>query len=114
VPGSDDARRTYRVLYWKRGLYEFAFLRVDEVPSKFNYGVFELGKIVRSSVPQLETTLQGDVTVRHQCAADCYIRTQFKSEMEGVRFVDQKYEKEDGSPYRTTQRRLRMNFPNQN
>ncbi len=113
VPGSDDALRSYRVLYWKRGLYEFAFLRVDEIPSRLNYGVFELGKIVRFSAPVLETTLEGDVTVRHQSAPDCFIRTQFKSEVEGVRFVDQTYEREDGSPYRTSQSRLRMKLPKQ-
>lgn len=99
VPGAFDQIRTYSVRYWRRNRFEYAFLSVDEEATASNYGVFQLGKIVRTEKPVVTVERDGKVTVRHLCAPDCYIRTVFMSEEEGVRFVDQQYEAPDGTPY---------------
>jgi hypothetical protein len=99
VPGNDTQVRAYSLRYWNRNRSEYAFLSIDERPSGQNHGLFQLGKIVRYTAPTITVDRGGLVTVRHQCAVDAFIRTTFKSDPDGVRFVDQRYEKEDGTLY---------------
>lgn len=99
VPGYADLSRTYSLRYWKRGRHEYVFLVVNEEPSGLNYGVFQLGRIIRVSKPALSVDRKGKVEIRHQCGPDCYIRTVFKSKRDGVHFIDQRYELPNGAPY---------------
>lgn len=113
VPGFPDRLRTYSVRYWRRNRFEYAFLSVDEDPGRVNYGVYQLGKIVRTERPTILVERDGKVTVRHLCAPDSVIRTVFMSEEDGMRFVDQRYENLDGTPFPegATRRRLPLPMP---
>ena len=99
VPGYEDLVRTYSLRYWSRGGVEYLFLCVDEESTKLNYGIIELGPVVRVAKPVVEVDKNGNVIVVHQSSRDCYTRSVFKSTKSGVEFVDQKYLLENGAPY---------------
>jgi len=99
LPGYDDVERIYSVRYVAREETEVAFLRVDEAPSGTNYGVFELGPIIRLFRPTIEIGKGGRVTVTHQSRPYCYTRTAFLSARTSVYRVDQSYHLPDGRPY---------------
>jgi len=105
VPGYADLDRTYKLRYWVRKDYEHLFLCVDEKESRLNYGVFELGRLVRVTEPLLEVDRKGNVIVVHQNGKDSHTRSVFKSERNGVTFVDQTYHLPDGKPYPFLRRR---------
>jgi hypothetical protein len=99
VPGYEDVVRTYSLRYWSRGRVEYLFLCVDEEKTKTNYGVIELGPVIRVSKPVVEVNKDGNVVVVHQSSSDCYTRSVFKSTKSGVDFIDQTYHLADGKPY---------------
>jgi hypothetical protein len=99
VPGYEDLVRTYSLRYWSRGGVEYLFLSVDEESTKLNYGIIELGPVVRVSKPVVDVDKNGNVIVVHQSSRDRYTRTVFKSTRSGVEFVDQKYLLENGASY---------------
>jgi hypothetical protein len=99
VPGYEDLVRTYTLRYWSRGGVEYLFLSVDEESTKLNYGIIELGPIVRVAKPVVDVDKNGNVIVVHQSSRDRFTRTTFKSTRSGIEFIDQKYLLENGAPY---------------
>jgi len=99
VPGNPDRIRSYSLRYWAREGRGYLFLRVDEEETRLNYGVFQLGPLVRVSTPVLEVSRAGEVVVSHQCSRGCYMRTVLKSLAGGVTLVDQTYHLPNGDPY---------------
>lgn len=99
VKGYDDTRRTYSLRYWKRGKGEYLFLTVDDKPTRINHGVFQLGRLLRVDIPKITVDRKGGVMVLHRSSPDCFIRTKFKSDGDGVRFIDQSYELPSGQPH---------------
>ena len=99
VRGYEDTTRNYSLRYWKRGKHEYLFLTVDDNPTRINQGVFQLGRLLRVDTPRITVDRKGNVMILHRSSPDCFIRTKFKSDGEGVRFIDQTYELPSGEPY---------------
>lgn len=99
VPGDPDRIRDYSLRYWTRDGTESLFLRVDEGKTRLNFGVFDLGPLVRVATPVLKVDRNGDVLVVHQCARNCHIRSVLKSVADGVTLQDQSYHLPNGDPY---------------
>ena len=99
VPGYPDRVRRYSLRYWPRESGEHLFLSVDEDRAHMNYGVFEVGTVLRVMRPAIEVDRAGKVRVTHQSGPDRVTRTLFESAPDGVVFVDQTYHNLDGSPY---------------
>ena len=99
LPGTPPRVRTYSLRYWPRGKTERLFISIDEESSNLNYGVFELGPVVRVYRPVLDVGRDGLVKVIHQSGVDCYTRSVFRSLRGGVRFMDQTYHLSSGDPY---------------
>jgi len=99
VPGSPGRLRAYSLRYWSRDKTERLFLCVDEEESGENYGVFQLGRVVRVFEPVLRVGRDGTIRIIHQSGVDCYTRSVFKVLKEGVRFIDQTYHSRTGEPY---------------
>jgi hypothetical protein len=97
APGAPGAVRTYALRYLAREGNERLFLCVDEEETGLNYGVFDLGRLVRVVPPKLELDASGNVMVIHQATRGCYLWTLFKATRDGVTFVDQTYHRADGS-----------------
>jgi hypothetical protein len=91
--------RHYSLRYWKRGNAEHLFLRIDEPENKMNYGVYDLGKIIRFFKPILKVDADDNIKVIHQIGFDCYKKTLFSSTPDSVTFVDQSYHLDSGAPY---------------
>jgi len=66
LPGYADRVRRYELRYWKRGKSEHLFLRVDEGGGAVNYGVFDLGHLLRVDPPTLTVDRDGTIKVVHQ------------------------------------------------
>jgi hypothetical protein len=98
LAGSSAPPRTYSLRYLARAGSERLFLRVDEEDQSVNYGTFELGPLIRSVSPRLTVTLDGTVTVVHESGFNTFTRSTLRSELDGVRFLDQRYERADGAP----------------
>ena len=99
ISGYIDKIRTYSLRYWKRGNAEHLFLRIDENDNHMNYGVYDLGKVIRVFDPILRVDSVDTVKVVHQLGRDCYKKTLFVSTPTGVSFVDQSYHLKSGAPY---------------
>jgi len=91
VPGYPGRDRTYSLRYWTREKQETLFLRVDEPSTGDNYGVFQLGRLLRIHKPRIEVDRDGFVQVTHQTAYNRYARTLFEVTPDEVRFIDQNY-----------------------
>jgi len=104
LPGYADRIRRYELRYWKRDKSEHLFLRVDEDDGAVNYGVFDLGRLLRVEPPTIAVERDGTVKVVHQSARACYTHSTFKSETDAVRFVDQTYRLPNGDPYPNVKR----------
>ena len=102
IPGYTDRMRTYSLRYWPREKHEVLFLRVDEELASMNYGVFELGVLMRANKPVIKADRDGTVTIVHQSGTDHFTRTVFQSTASGVSFVDQTYHRANGTPYQVT------------
>ncbi|MBN1556940.1 MAG: hypothetical protein JW951_02200 [Lentisphaerae bacterium] len=89
VPGYPGRERAYSLRYWTREKQEQLFLRIDEPSSGDNYGVFQLGRLLRFYKPRLRVDRDGFVTVIHQTAYNRYVRTVFEATPNEVRFLDQ-------------------------
>ena len=111
VAGYDELIRTYSLRYWKRGRLEVLFLSIDEEPTGINYGVFELGPLLRVQAPSLSVSRKGRVEIRHQRSADCFVRTKLQSGRHRVEFVDQRFELPSGEPYPNVKSRLAVPLP---
>jgi hypothetical protein len=72
---------------------------VDEDEGKTSYGVFPLGGLIRVAKPTIEVDRKGNIRVVHQLNRDCFIRSEFESNQDGVFFLDQSYLGVDGKPY---------------
>ncbi len=99
VAGYRDRLRRYSLRYWPREGHEALFLSVDEVKGGHNYGVFELGKLVRVRKPSIRVDRKGEVRVWHQTGSDRYLFSKLQSRPDSVMFVGQTSHREDGSPY---------------
>jgi len=103
VPGYSDLQWTYTLRYWARPhngrSAEFLFLSVDDPAKGLNYGVFQLGRLVRVSTPGMTIDPYGIVSVAHQVGPDCFARSTLSASGAGVYFVDQTYHLPDGAPY---------------
>lgn len=99
VPGDPDRTRNYSLRYWARDGAESLFLRVDEKETRLNFGVFDLGPLVRVAPPVLKVDRSGGILVAHQCARNCHIRSVLKSTAGGVTLLDQTYHLPNGDPY---------------
>lgn len=97
--GHEDRTRTYSLRYWPRGRSEYLFLRVDDKENAVNYGVFQLGSLVRFGAPRIEIDRLGNVTVVHQATSDCFARSTLKCFRDRVEFVGQTFHLGNGNPY---------------
>jgi len=91
VPGLPKVLRRYSLRYWSRDRREYLFLSVEQAGDGYNYGVFQLGPIIRVFKPVIEVDRSGNVEVVHQSGRHRFIRSVFRSTMEEVRFIDQTY-----------------------
>jgi hypothetical protein len=107
VPGYADRLRRYSLRYWQRGNREHIFLRVDEPDRNLNFGLFDMGRVVRVTDPKIEVHADGTVIVVHQSGRDCFTRSTLKSEADRVRFLNQTYHLENGDPYPNIEKRTR-------
>ena len=99
LSGYTDKIRHYGLRYWKRDNAEHLFLRIDEPANRMNYGVYDLGKIIRFFKPILKVDADDNIKIIHQTGMDCYKKTIFKSTPTRVTFIDQSYHLESGAPY---------------
>lgn len=101
LPDYGGRIRRYGLRYWKRDQYEHLFLRVDEETGgvSMNYGVVDLGRLIRVYEPELTVDADGIVRVSHQSGRRCFTRTVFRSDHDRLRFVDQTYHLPNGDPY---------------
>lgn len=95
-PGGKGAVRTYTLSYLAREQSEVLFLSISETPTGLSFGVFPLGPLVRVFTPVLEIDSSGRITVVHQSGPKQYTRSLLQSTEDGVRLVDQSYEKLGG------------------
>jgi hypothetical protein len=100
LPGSDKVWRRYSLCYLAREGNEHLFLRIDDDATKFNYGVFDLGQIVRLFKPALRFDDAGEVKVIHQSGYDRFTYSVLKVDRDRVKFVDQRYYRGNGKPCR--------------
>lgn len=99
LPGAEQELRTFSLRYWTRGKTERLFFRVDDPQNRENYGVFELGRLVRVFKPVLQVRHDGTVRILHQSGVDLYTRSVFNVLSDRVRFIDQTYHRDNGEPY---------------
>lgn len=99
VEGYPGRLRKFSLRYWPRDGHEHLFLSVDEQRDGYNFGVFELGRLLRVSKPSLRVNRKGEVRVWHQCASDRYVLSALQARPDEVSLVGQTYHLEDGSPY---------------
>jgi hypothetical protein len=99
VSGYRERLRRFSLRYWTRAGHEYLFLSVDEAKGGYNYGVFELGKLLRVRKPALRVDRKGDVKVWHQTGSDRYLLSILQSRPDSVTLVRQSDHQEDGSPY---------------
>ncbi len=99
VPGYSEREREYSLRYHWRDKKEILFLCVYENNGRVNFGVFPLGPLLRVNKPVMNIDRLGVVTVVHQTNRDCFIRSKFESNQDGVFFVEQKYLDAEGKPY---------------
>jgi uncharacterized protein (DUF1684 family) len=97
--GDENRIRTYGLKYWNRGGREHLFLVVEEPASGMNYGVYDLGMLIRVYQPKVVIDVNGRVKITHQSGPRRYTRTGFDSLNDEVRFVDQTHHLENGDPY---------------
>lgn len=100
LPGYAGMPRVYSLRYWRRGGRDRLFLVVDAPSERMNYGVFDLGQLLRIENPAIEVTRDGDVTVRHMSGNDVFVVSKLRSERDGVSMTDQRYFRRDGRPHR--------------
>lgn len=89
APGHYDGEREYTLLYWNRKGVERLFLRVDGVEDSTNYGVFDLGILLRVLRPSVKVDRKGNIEVFHQSTPSQFLLTSFSSTYDGLVFVDQ-------------------------
>ena len=99
VPGAPGQRWEYSLRYWSRNKRERLFLSVDDSRNHINYGVFDLGPLMRVVKPRLVMRRDGTSTVIHQRAQGLYVRTNFTTSYRGVVMEGQTSHNADGSPY---------------
>ena len=75
---------------------------MNEEASQLNYGVFQLGPIVRIFKPVVEADRFGNIHIIQQSGDDCYLHSFFRSTRDGVRFLDHNYRRRNGEPYRSS------------
>ncbi|MBM4147979.1 MAG: hypothetical protein FJ224_02895 [Lentisphaerae bacterium] len=103
VPGYPDRVLTYSLRYWHRPdrghPAEWLFLVVDDEDEGLNYGVFNLGRLLRVTHPEMDIEPGGIVRVVHQMGRDCFARSVLSVSGAGVHFVDQTLHLPHGEPY---------------
>ncbi len=91
VPGVPGSQRRYKLRYLTRESRERLFLVVEDFRTALNYGVFELGTLMRVHSPRITIGPEGNVRVVHQSAPGVFTTSVLTSLDDGVRFVDQSY-----------------------
>lgn len=104
LPGASGTRLTYSVRYLPRDRKEYAFLSIDDLENQVNYGVFELGTIVRYKKPSIKLESGGLVVVRHQGTPTCTVLTSVQCTKEGSKLLDQSYFLPSGEPFPSKKR----------
>jgi hypothetical protein len=92
--------RIFSLRYLPRERSERLFVRIDDEDGVVNYGSYELGPLIRVTKPTIGIERGGKVTIVHESSSDRFTHSVFRSDKSGVTFVDQKYLREDGAPYR--------------
>jgi len=89
LPEYDTVFRKYTLLYWPRNQVEVLFLRIDETPPGRCVGLVQLGNVVRFTPPRIEFAEDGaSLTVLHQSSRDLFIRTNVKTDRDGIEITD--------------------------
>lgn len=99
VPGYEDEKRKISVRYWNRHQKEVVFVCVDDEENNVNYGVFQLGVLLRITKPSIKYERSGHFIVTHQCRGDCFVLTSFLLTRSSVTCLEQSYVTHDGKPY---------------
>jgi hypothetical protein len=99
APGYYDVMRIYSLRYWSRNKTEYLFLSVDEEETGRNFGVFQLGRVIRVNKPLMEVEKSGDIVVFHQSGVKHFSRSVLRATKDQVVFVDQTYHLPNGDPY---------------
>ena len=99
APGAMGSFRTYDLRYLSRRRMEHLFISIDNRSTGVNYGVYDLGRLIRVVRPTIEVKRTGAVTVFHQSGKDKWTRSFLSVSGDQTRFVDQTYHYGDGRPY---------------
>jgi hypothetical protein len=99
LPGQPGVRLTYTVRYWSRDQKEYAFLSVEDRVNHTNYGVFELGPLLRINRPKIKVDYKGNVTVMHRATPGCIVRSRFRCSEKGLTFLEQRFLAPSGKPF---------------
>lgn len=91
--GGRESRR-FSLRYLDREKSESIFLIADDPDAGLNFGVFDLGKLVRFHKPSLDVTPAGRITVYHQSSPTFFTKSVLQSDPKGLRLLDQQYESE--------------------
>jgi len=94
----EEFTRQFSLCYLAREGTEHLFLSVDDSERGINYGLFDLGLIVRLHAPVLRVGREGSVHVLHQSGFGRYTYNTLEVDSESARFVDQSYRGKDGKP----------------
>ncbi|MFO7871493.1 MAG: hypothetical protein R6V03_08690 [Kiritimatiellia bacterium] len=105
MPEPFKSVRVYSLRYWKRAGREHLFLRVDEKGGVVNYGVMDLGPVIRVFAPYLAVDKNGRITVVHQSESTRYTRTVLQSTENGLKLLDRSHHLENGRPHPGIRRR---------
>jgi hypothetical protein len=101
--GGRDSRR-FSLRYLDRNKSESIFLIAEDPDAGHNYGVFDLGKLVRFYKPSLDVTPSGRITIYHQSSPTFFTKSVLQSDPKGLRLLDQQYASES--------RKGRLDFSN--
>lgn len=96
----EEIVREFKLCYLGREGSEHLFLSIDDKRAGLNYGVFDLGVIVRVHPPVIRISREGAVKVLHQSGLGRYTLSTLEVTRDKVRFLDQAYRGDDGAPYR--------------
>lgn len=100
IPYDPSEVRTYSLLYWQRDDSQHLFLRVKNEDQGLVYGVFDLGRVVRTVPPEIEFDTIGRVHIVHLYGREVYTHSYLLSDRSGVWFWKRRFTNQDGTQVR--------------
>jgi len=94
--------RVLSLRYLGREGSEHLFFCVDDEEGGRNFGVFDLGRIIRLHPPALRVKRDGATRILHQSGVGRHTLSLLQISESRVSFLDQQYRRADGSPFPKT------------